>query len=196
MATGQPTLRGGTRDQSRAWGWSASAQGGGANGARGRAPQLLSWLGGRKVEDETADGHDDARTDLQEAVLERGDLGSRELGPPQSETKLLEEGVGRRRAEDAELVPEEARAARAVELEPVVELLYSVLAVAATAEDSRRKRKIADCLFSNLVWDGVTLVPKWRKPFGLVAERLSLTSNRGGGIRTRDLHVPNVRLYH
>jgi hypothetical protein len=32
----------------------------------------------------------------------------------------------------------------------------------------------------NCSWDDVTLAPKWRKPFGLLAERLSNSTSRGG----------------
>ena len=82
------------------------------------------------MEDDPADGLDDTRADLEEAVTERRDLGPPELRALRAEAQLLEEDVGGRRREETKLVPEEARAARAVELEAVVKLLDAVLAVA------------------------------------------------------------------
>lgn len=49
-------------------------------------------------------------------------------------------------------------------------------------QNSAKRREILDCIVLNCTWDGVTLVPKWRKPFDLLVERPSLTSDRGGEI--------------
>ena len=48
--------------------------------------------------------------------------------------------------------------------------------------DSPAKRQILEIVCSNLVLDGVTLVPTMRKPFDLTAEGLILAKHRGDRI--------------
>ena len=63
----------------------------------------------------------------------------------------------------------------------VIELAQRLHSIWLT-QDSRGKREILNCLLLNCVWDGVSLAPKWRKPFNLLAERPSLVTNTAGGI--------------
>src|SRR5512139_3899425 len=100
---------------------------GGAGGMGDDSPGVRVGEARGQVQHDSADGGSDAGSDFEEGVAEGRDLSASELGARGSEAQLLHEDVGGGGEEDAELVGEEARAAGAVDLEAVVQLLDPVL---------------------------------------------------------------------
>ena len=90
----------------------------GAGGAGDSIPELLPGIGGGKVKNDPSCRLLDPSSDLQKLFAERAHLSASERGSSSAKAEFLEEDVRRRGLKDAELVGEESRATRPVDLEP------------------------------------------------------------------------------
>ena len=72
--------------------------------------------------------------------------------------------------------------------------LSQALAEKWLTADLAEKRHLLEIVVLNFVLDDVSLVPTMRKPFDLLVEGLTVSSNRGDKIRTCDLNTPSVAL--
>src|SRR5713226_2953499 len=129
----------------RGW-WLAGA---GAEREGDVTPGVEEGRRGRQMEDDAAHRPDDMDAELEQALTQRGHLraGAGRVRGPQPE--FLHEHVRGGGEEDAQLIGPEATAARAPDLESVVEFLDPVFDVAAGAvhlfvDEARRRPKIRD----------------------------------------------------
>lgn len=82
-----------------------------------------------QMEHEATDGADSGGAELEQGFPERADLRASEGRPVGPQPQFLHHDIGRRRQEHTEVIGPEARAARAIDLEPVVEFLDAILNV-------------------------------------------------------------------
>src|SRR5712692_1751777 len=129
----------------RGW-WLAGA---GAEREGDVTPDVEEGRRGRQMEDDAAHRPDDMDAELEQALTQRGHLraGAGRVRGPQPE--FLHEHVCRGGEEHAQLIGPEAPAARASDLESVVEFLDPIFDVAAGAvhlfvDEARRRPEIRD----------------------------------------------------
>ena len=106
-------------------------------------------IGLREMQDIPAHTHGDLYADLQQALAQRRHLGARVDGARRAETEFLQQDVRGSREQHAELIRPETRAARAIDLESVMQFLDPILDLAPLAIDRlvhppRRMGKIGD----------------------------------------------------
>jgi hypothetical protein len=100
-----------------------------AQGPSHTVPLAQEREGSGQVQDDAANGDDDMSSELYQSLAKSGHLCSGTGGSLRSESQFLHEHVGGRCHQDPELVGPELGAARAVDLQPVVELFDPVLDV-------------------------------------------------------------------
>jgi hypothetical protein len=91
--------------------------------------------GGGQVEDDPTDGDDDMHAEFEQSFSQAADLGAGTRRARGAQAEFLQQDVGGGGEEHAELIGPKARAARAPDLEIVVELFDPILHVPARRVD-------------------------------------------------------------
>src|SRR6267378_5699518 len=108
----------------------------GAEGERDMAPRVEIRCRGREMEDDAAHGDNHVDAQFEQPLAQPRHLGARTRGARGPEAEFLHEDVRGGREEHAQLIRPEATAARAADLQPLVQFLDPIFDVATRAVDA------------------------------------------------------------